>query len=134
MVDSHEAVHAVLASINQAWRENRPSTMRRFLAPGVTMVLPGFQGAVVGREALLASFHEFCTNARVLEYRETEEQIHVVNNCAVASYRFHMVYERQAYRERSSGRDLWVFQRTRGKWLAVWRTMLELTEAREVRE
>jgi hypothetical protein len=37
-----------------------------------------------------------CQNARVLEYRETEERIQVVGNCAVASFRFEMVYERPA--------------------------------------
>jgi hypothetical protein len=95
------------------------------------MVLPGFRQAVVGRDDLLASFDEFCRNARVLEYRETDEQVQVVNNCAVASFRFEMVYERATYRATSSGRDLWVFEQTGGQWRGVWRTMLELIETRE---
>ena len=124
-------VHDALAAINRAWRENRPLEMRAHLDPNVTMVLPGFRGQVVGRDALLASFVEFSANARVLEYRESDKQIQIIGGCAVASFRFEMVYERPGYRERSSGRDLWVFQRTRGKWRAVWRTMLDLTGTRE---
>ena len=131
MDEAPAAVHAVLASINRAWRENRPAGMQHFLDPGVTMALPGFEKTVVGREALLASFEEFCNNARVLEYRETEERIQVVSDCAVASFRFEMVYERPGYRARSAGRDLWVFERRNGQWRAVWRTMLELSETRE---
>ena len=131
MHESSEAVHAILASINAAWRDNRPAAMHSFLDPGVTMVLPGFGQSVVGREALLASFSDFCRNARVLEYRESEESIQIVSNCAVASFRFEMVYERSAYRATSSGRDLWVFERSGGTWLAIWRTMLELSESRE---
>jgi len=131
MEDARAKVHETLAAINRAWRENRPAAMRPHLDPNVTMALPGFQGEVVGREALLASFVEFCANARVLEYRETDEQIQVVRDCAVASFRFEMVYERPAYRERSAGRDLWVFRRARGAWRAVWRTMLDLSGSRE---
>jgi hypothetical protein len=131
MQQTSKAVHATLAAINEAWRGNQPSGMKEFLHSGITMVLPGFAQTVVGRDALLASFEEFCQNARVLEYRETEETIQVVNNCGVASFRFEMVYERPAYRARSTGRDLWVFENTGGKWLAVWRTMLELSEAKE---
>jgi hypothetical protein len=131
MNDASETVRSVLGSINGAWRDNRPAAMHEFLDPGITMVLPGFAQSVVGREALLASFDDFCRNARVLEYRESEETIHVVGNCAVASFRFEMVYERGTYRATSAGRDLWVFERRNGTWLAVWRTMLDLSESHE---
>lgn len=131
MHESAEVVHSVLASINDAWRANRPAAMRGFLDPGITMVLPGFGQSIVGRDALLASFDDFCQNSSVLEYRESEESIQVVSNCAVASFRFEMVYERSGYRATSGGRDLWVFERKSGAWLAVWRTMLELSESGE---
>ena len=125
-------VHNTLAAINQAWREGRPSAMSEYLHPGITMALPGFGGTVEGRDALLVGFMEFCANARVIEYAESEEQIQIVGNVAVVSFRFAMVYERSDYRERSTGRDVWVFERTDGRWCAVWRTMLELEEEREV--
>lgn len=105
--------------------------MREFLHPEITMVLSGFKGTVAGRDALLAGFVEFCTHARVLAYTESEEQIQMAGNIAVASLRFDMLYERPGYRERSTGRDVWVFQRDSGKWTAVWRTMIELEEVRQ---
>lgn len=131
MNDPAALVHTVLASINSAWRANRPTDMRGFLDPGMTMALPGFGQSVVGREALLASFEDFCQNARVLAYRETEENIHVVGGTAVATFRFEMVYERATYRATSAGRDLWVFNQRGDGWVAVWRTMLDLTESQE---
>lgn len=124
-------VHEALAAINNAWRSGQPSAMSEHLHPSITMALPGFAGTIVGRETLLASFVEFCTNARVLEYAESEEQIQVIGNVAVATYQFAMLYERAAYRERSTGRDVWVFERSGGKWIAVWRTMLDLHEERQ---
>lgn len=124
-------VHKTLSAINHAWQSGRPSDMLRHLHPEITMRLPGFSGEVVGREKLVSSFVEFSRNARVIKYSENDEQINVVGNCAVASFHFDMVYETAAYRERSRGRDLWVFVKAAGKWLAVWRTMFDLDETRE---
>jgi hypothetical protein len=129
--ESTAGVRETMAAINRAWRENRPSDMRPFLHPDVTAVLPGFSGTVAGRESLLASFDEFCSNARVLEYEERDEGIHVVGNVAVVHYRFQMLHERAAHRERSTGRDVWVFERAGAKWIAVWRTMVELHSDRD---
>ena len=133
MKDSKLQVHEVLSAINQAWRSNTPLGMSQYLHPDIVMKFPRFSGEVVGRDALLASFVEFCTNARVLEYIESNEQINVVGNCAVASFQFEMLYERAKYQERSKGRDLWVFQYISDSWVAVWRTMMELKEVRETR-
>jgi hypothetical protein len=44
-----------------------------------------------------------------------------------------MVYERAAYREVSKGRDLWGFHRHDDRWMAVWRTMMELTAERSAK-
>ena len=130
MKDTKLQVHKVLSAINQAWRSNTPLGMSQYLHPDIVMKYPGFSGEVVGRDALLASFVEFCTNAKVLEYQESNEQINVVGNCAVATFQFEMLYERTQYQERSKGRDLWVFQCISHKWVAVWRTMMELEEVR----
>jgi ketosteroid isomerase-like protein len=124
-------VHRTIAAINQAWRTGHVSDMAQHLHPDIVVKFPKFSGQLVGREKLLAGFEEFCTNARVIEYSESDEQIEVIGNCAVVSFQFDMLYERPAYRERSRGRDLWVMQRESDRWLAVWRTLTELTESRE---
>jgi hypothetical protein len=126
-------VHETMAAINRAWRENRPSDMQPCLHPEVTMVLPNFSGVLIGTDKLIASFVEFCTNARVLEYKETDEQIQVVHDVAFVNYRFSVLYERGTYRERSVGRDIWAFRHSDGKWLAIWRTMVDLKEVRETK-
>ncbi len=106
--------------------------MLPYLHPQVVMVLPGFTGTVAGRDPLLAGFDEWCLNARVVEYKESDEQIQIIGNVGVISFRFDMLYERTSYRERSVGRDIWVFEYQNGKWVAVWRTMVDLKEEREI--
>jgi len=131
MTKSETEVHNTLSAINLAWREGRPSEMTDDLHPGVVMVLPQFAGMIAGREKLISSFSEFCSNARVLNYTESDEQIQVVGHVAVASFRFVILYERSAYRERSTGRDVWIFERSEGKWRSVWRTMMDVKGTRE---
>ena len=126
-------IHDALAAINDAWREGRPLEMQVYLHPDIVMRLPGNAGQISGRDALVRSFVEFCANARVIEYRETDEEITVSGHCAVASFSFEMLYERPGYRERSRGRDMWIFERSDDRWLAVWRTMTDLDDAREPR-
>ncbi len=123
-------VHDTLLAINRAWRAGRPTDMAPHLHPEITMILPRFSGMITGRETLIASFAEFCTHARVLEYMESDEQIDVIGNVAVASFRFVMIYERPGYRERSTGRDLWVLEWNGERWRGVWRTMTDLEELR----
>jgi hypothetical protein len=131
MSSSAAEVRAVLAAIHAAWREGRPPAMREHLHPEIAVALPGFTGTVRSREALIESFEEFCTHAKVLEYAESDEQIDVTGDCAVATFRFRMLYQRADYREWSEGRDLWVFARQSGRWVATWRTMLDLSAKRE---
>jgi hypothetical protein len=131
MNDRQREVHAAMAAINKAWREGEPLAMAGMLHAGIVMVMPGFSGTVTGRQALLDGFVEFCSNARVVEYEESDEQIQVIDDLAVLTFRFAMVYERPGYRARSKGRDMWVFRSIGGKWLALWRTMMELEETRE---
>ncbi len=130
MTDRELRVHNTLAAINKTWRENRPEDMRKYLHPEVTMVFPGFKGALSGRDNLIDGFGEFCANARVIDYEESDEQISVVDTVAIASFRFTMLYERTSYSERSEGRDVWVFEESAGEWIAVWRTMTDVKEIR----
>ncbi len=132
--DDESRLHEAMAAINRAWRENRPSDMRAYLHPHVTLVFPGFKGTAKGIDAMIEGFEEWCANARVITYDESDEQVHIVGNVGFVSYRFDMSYERAAYRERSTGRDIWVFELIDKKWLAVWRTMADLKEERTTTE
>jgi hypothetical protein len=130
MTDSVAEIHSVLAAINSAWLEKHPSSMAEHLHPDITMAVPGFKESIRGREILLNSFEEFCKNATVLEYQETNEHIDVIEDSGIATFCFNMTYERAADREVSTGRDLWVFHRRFGRWVALWRAMIELTAER----
>lgn len=128
MTTPTDEVHAALDRIYRAWRENRPGDLTPLFHPDLVMVFPGFAGRSVGRDALVAGFEQFCTQATVIEHKESDRQIDVVGDVAVASYCYDMVYQLGGGRYHATGRDLWVFHRTDGEWLAVWRAMPEMVE------
>lgn len=123
-----ESAAAAMQQINRAWLERRPADLQALFHPDITMALPGFVGRVEGRQVMVAGFEDFCSHAAVEDYRESNTHVDVVGDTALASFDYQMVYERSGVRYRATGRDLWVFARHDGGWLAVWRTMLNLQE------
>ena len=124
MSEAEETMH----KINRTWLEGKVDDLAPMLHPDITMAIPGFAGSVQGREAFLTGFRDFCENAKVHEYHEHAYHVDVAGETAVVTYPYEMVYERDGARYRSTGRDLWVFQSEAGKWIAVWRTMLDIQD------
>ena len=126
--DAATEVRTALAQINAAWREGRPYDMAPLLDEHVVMVIPGFVARVTGRAALIESFVRFGTEARVHELREAEVHVDGGETVGIVQTRFEMVYEREGARWRSTGWDVWVFERRDEGWIAVWRTMAGIAE------
>ena len=117
--------------INQTWLSGRVDDLTPMLHKDIVMVFPGFAGQMQGQDSFLAGFRDFCENARIAEFHEHDFQVNVIGETAIATFRFEMIYERGGERSRSTGRDVWVFQKDNGNWIAVWRAMLNLEETRD---
>lgn len=126
--DKSRNVGETLRHINEAWLSGQPEKMRPLLDEKIVMVYPGFAGRSEGQEAFIASYADFCEQALMISFQESDLQIDVRGTTSVASYAFEMIYERKGEKYLSKGRDLWVFTRKQDEWLAVWRAMLDLTE------
>jgi ketosteroid isomerase-like protein len=121
-------VAEALRMINNCWLERRPRDLAPLLHPEIVLVIPGFAGRISGRDALIEGFVDFCENARVVSFKESDLQVDQFADTAVVSFAFDMVYEREGSRYHSTGRDFWVFTRQDGSWLACWRSMLDVRE------
>ena len=122
-----EEVSRTLRGINQAWLEGKPLDLEPLFDPNVVMLLQGGT-RVKGGNLLVQSFVDMCENARIHCFEESDRQVDVFGQTAVASFAFTMVYERGGEKYRSTGRDLWVFCHGDEGWTAVFRTMLDLAE------
>jgi hypothetical protein len=125
----HDEVATAMRAIDQAWLGGRVDEIGPAVHPEIVMALPGFSGEVRGRERFVGGFRDFVQNATVEDYRPQDQQIAVVGNTAVVTFTYQMLYARAGARYRVTGRDLWVFQKQGPQWIAVWRTMMDLSEA-----
>jgi ketosteroid isomerase-like protein len=126
---SEDEVRNTLAAIQATWREKRPRDTKPYVHPDFTFAAPGFGAMMKGRDLLIASLVQFSDIAQVLEYRESDLDVQVIGETAVVTFRFDMTYQRKDHpREHSTGRDLWLFSRHDGRWVAVWRTMLDVVD------
>jgi ketosteroid isomerase-like protein len=125
-----ESVAAAMRRINDAWLARRVDDLADLVHPEIVVVVPGFAGRSQGRERFLAGFRDFIDNAIVHDFRQEDDQVDAVGQTGVVSFRYQMLYERSGQRYRATGRDLWVFEKTGERWLAVWRAMLDLNEVR----
>ena len=119
---------AAMGQINQAWQSGRLDELASMLHREIVMAPPGFDGRAQGRDAILAGFRDYCENATTLEFHERDLQADVIGDVAIVTFQYDMVYERAGARSRAGGRDLWVFQKHSGTWLAVWRTIFDMEE------
>jgi hypothetical protein len=98
-VDAHDsdsqAVAETLRRINEAWLDGRHDDLRPLIHSDITMVFPGFAGRFQGAESFIAGFEDFCRTARMHSFEERDQQVDVIADTAVASFRFEMVYERE---------------------------------------
>ena len=125
---AHRDLATTMEQFNRAWLGGRVEDLAPMVHPDVVMALPGFDGTIQGRDQFLAGFRDFCEHAAVQEFRQDPLQINAIDETAVVTFRYEMVYERSGQRYRSTGRDLWVFRQHGDRWIGVWRTMLDTDE------
>jgi ketosteroid isomerase-like protein len=127
-----DAVTDTLQRINDAWLNGRAIDMLPLVHPEVVVVLPGFSGRVIGRDAFVASYGDFAAQARVFNYDENEHVVDVFGDTAIVSYRYEIEYEIAERWQRDTGRDFFVFNRQPdGCWQVVWRTVIPEPESLE---
>ena len=68
-------VAETLDRINALWLQGRVDDLAPLLHDEIVMVFPGFAGKAEGKEVFLAGFKDFCENARVRDFEESDLQI-----------------------------------------------------------
>ena len=123
-----ETVRELVTRINDAWLKGRaediPSALDACFHERITIKGPDFQTVGNGKEACIRSYSDFLQQATVRDCTLSDPDIEVVGDTAVAAYSWNMTYELSGQEYRESGREVFVFTRDQGRWLAVWRAML----------
>jgi uncharacterized protein (TIGR02246 family) len=106
---------------NAAWMAGHPEDVAPIFAQDV--VMEGSDGRVVarGRDAMVASYIEYCRQVRTHAFAVREHAVHLFGDTAVVTYAFEVTNEANGHTSRESGTERLVFSRRDGEWRAVWR-------------
>jgi ketosteroid isomerase-like protein len=121
---ANDEIRELIGRMNDAWVKGEFDQLSSFFRKDMTMVHPDFVQRTEGREACLASYVDFCTQARVNELKLGETSIDVFGHTAVATYSYEISYEMGGEQFTDTGRDLFVFILENDEWRAAWRTMI----------
>jgi len=122
--ESREQILTIIRQLNDAWATGHPEDIAEFFHEDIVMVHPDFTGRSQGRDACVAGYVEFCSQATIHGVKIDEPGIEVFGDTAVTTYAYEVDYEMGGERFKDTGRDLFIFVREDGKWQAVWRTMI----------
>lgn len=123
-----EQIRRILKKINDAWVTGHPEALEDYFHQDMVIVRPGFGARGTGRRACVESYREFISHATIHQFKESDHHIDLWGDTAVVTYRFQLEYQMAGEEHRDSGVDLFVFTREKGRWLAVWRTILPLPD------
>ena len=123
-----DEIRDLLQTINSSWLSKKPGELSKILADcfHADMVIKGcdLETVAEGRDACVGSYVDFIQQAKISAFRQDEADIRVVGDTAIASYGWKITYTLEGKEYTEPGHDVFVFNRTNGKWLAIWRAML----------
>ncbi len=114
----------LVARINDAWLHGRFDELRDLFHPDIVLARPGFGERTSGRDAVIASYREFASEATIHAFTAGEIHIDRTGDSAVTTMPWTMDYTIDGRRYEDRGWDLLVFGRREGGWVVVWRTVV----------
>ena len=121
---TNDEIRELIRRMNDAWVKGEFDLLSSFFREDITMVHPDFVQRTEGREACVASYVDFVTQAKVNDLKLGDISIDVFGHTAVATYSYEISYEMGGEQFTDTGRDLFVFIRENDEWRAAWRTMI----------
>ena len=122
-----EHIAELVAAINDVFPKGDPNAIRAVLDEifhaDAVIRGPGFTLMAEGKAACIQSYVDFAAAAKIRSFQCDEPQIDLYDDMAVASYGWKMRYSLADGEHDDTGKDVFMFVREGGKWLAAWRAL-----------
>lgn len=112
-------VWATLRALNDAWTQGDGSSLAECFHPNMVAITATDRLRLAGRDACLASWQGFVRATRIHRWREIDPLVQIYGDTAVVTYYFDMAFDMAGRTVELGGRDMFVFVREDGRWLAV---------------
>ncbi|OGU35240.1 MAG: hypothetical protein A2068_11060 [Ignavibacteria bacterium GWB2_35_6b] len=117
---------SIVSQINKSWLNNDLKQLDNFFHENMIIADSNFNKLAKNKKECIASYESFIKQAKILKYEEQEINIDIIGNTAIVNYIFDITWEVNKNISSEKGRDVFVFECSNNKWLAVWRTLLPI--------
>ncbi len=116
---TEEEVWQTLRALNDAWTKGNPADLVNYFHEHMVAITGTDRERIVGREACVNGWSAFANAAEIHSWKEINPKIQIYGNTAVVTYYFDMSFNMGGQEIEMGGRDMFVFVKEGGKWLAV---------------
>lgn len=117
-------VESLLKNIVAAYSTGDLEELKKYFHSSMVIEGPEFQERKEGRDQCIQHHEEFHSNVKIQSFRDSDYQVNVWGDTAVASCHFEAQIETEGEVFNDTGRDLYVFSRKNGEWQAVWNSVV----------
>jgi hypothetical protein len=114
-----QEVWNALRALNDAWTIGNPNDLKNYFHKDMVAITATDRERLEGKEACFTSWNNFTKAAKIHHWNELEPRIQIYGNTAVVTYYFDMSFDMGGQTVKLGGRDMFVFVKEGGKWLAV---------------
>lgn len=123
MTASHETakqeVWKTLRELNDCWTKDDGAGLVNYFHKDIVAITATERERLMGRDACVAGWMGFAKAATIHHWKEIDPQITLFGDTAVVTYYFDMSFDMGGQTIKMGGRDMFVFVKENGKWLAV---------------
>ena len=120
-----KTVESLLKSIVAASNTGNLEELKKYFHSSMVIEGPEFQERKEGRDQCIQHYEELRRNVKILSFKDSDYQVNVWEDTAVASCRFEVQIETEGEVFNYTGRDLYVFSRKNGEWQAIWNAIVQ---------
>jgi ketosteroid isomerase-like protein len=116
------AVRTVISRIDAAWRDKQFDALEDCFEENAVIVGPAYTTQyATGRNACADSYREFARNPAILQYTESNHELHSWPESAVYTFSWEITFQLGHGPQRESGTDQLVLSRFGDQWKVVFR-------------
>ncbi len=103
-----DAIRNLISALNDAWQQEDWTAVEGCYHKDVVLMPPDAGTPILGRDAVLETYRDFCQAARLERFHQLELEVFSFERTHIAHMRFEVDYELDGERYRDEGLEIYV--------------------------
>jgi len=119
-----EDIKSVLKNTNLAWSTGNPTNLEKYFHEDIIIVSADLKILGSGKANCIKSYIEFLSKAKIVNFTDSDPIVNLFENSAIVFYEYDISWEMDNKLFEETARELYVFERSAGKWLIIMRKLI----------